>query len=392
MNLHATIFGYRRLSVSAADGPTLLNICMKYGFGYYKMGRDGERTYLICPLRTAARIKARCDEYSVECSMGELRGVPAASRYKTRAGLILGGILSVIMLMYSGNFVWDIRVRPMDGIDAPAIEAALADCGFQRGTDLRSFVADKTENLFLRTVPTVSWISINMKGTVAYVEATPKDSDGKEEKPTSPANVVAACDGVRTEMITYNGLRVVEIGDAVREGELLISGAYGEKTPGLHLTRASGRIMAKTFRTVSVEIPLEYEEKVETGRTFQKKSVIFFGNSIKVFGNSGNLGSTCDTIIEDRVLSFVGADLPVILRTETETEYTTVLRYRSELEAKALAIAELEKKISELLGESMILTKETNVTFVGGVCRIECSMTCIEDIGRTVEFSAELTN
>ena len=392
MKLHAILFGYRRLSVDEKDGATLLNICMKYGFGYYKMGVEDGKLYLVCPLHTAARIKVRCDEYSVECSLGEVRGIPAAARYKTRGGLIIGGILAVLMLMYSGNFVWDIRVRPMDGIDALAIESALADCGFVRGTDLRSFVADETENLFLRTEPGVSWISINVKGTVAYVEATPKMTAEKDEGTKSPANVVADCDGVIVEMITYNGLRVVEIGDAVHEGELLISGAYGEKTPGLHLTRASGRIMAKTFRTVSVEIPLEYEEKVETGRTFQKKYLIFFGNSIKLFGNSGNLGSTCDTIIEDRVLGFAGAALPVVLRTETETEYTTVLRYRSEPEAKALAIAELEKRISDMLSGSEILKRESTVTFDGRICRIECRMTCIEEIGRTVEFSAELTN
>ena len=81
-----------------------------------------------------------------------------------------------------------------------------------------------------------------------------------------------------------------------------------------------------------------------------------------------------------------------MLRTETETEYTTVLRYRSEPEAKALAIAELEKRISDMLSGSEILKRESTVTFDGRICRIECRMTCIEEIGRTVEFSAELTN
>ncbi|MBQ8387358.1 MAG: sporulation protein YqfD [Clostridia bacterium] len=393
MKLFARIFGCRRLSVAKEDGATLLNICMKYGFRYYEMGQDGEEVYLICPLHTASRVAFRCSELGVDCKLGEARGLPAAfHRYRKRWGLILGGLCAVFMIAHSQNFVWDIRVREMDGIDPEHIKAALAECGFEKGSDLRAFNADEVENLFLRKTPDVAWVSVNMKGTVAYVEATPKRVPEDDDAPTCPANVVAACDGVITEMITYSGLRMVEVGQPVREGQLLISGAYGEKTPGLHVTRAAGRVTAKTFRTLTVEIPLEYEEKVETGRTFSKKSIIFFGNSIKVFGNSGNLGSTCVKIIEDEILGFFGADLPVVLRTETEKEYTLELRQRSEHEARALALEGLEAQIKEQLGDAEILSRKNSFTVVNGVCRLECELVCLENIAKTVEFEADFKN
>ena len=388
MNIFGTIFGTRRVFVPQNDSPSVLNVCMKYGFRYFKMGSLNDKIYFDCSYITASRISARCEEIGVKTEIGEPRGIPSLIlRLRKRYGLILGGVLAVLIMISSKNYVWDIRVSGYEGLDTEAVVEELERCGFYQGSSLSNFSADELENLFLRRSDNIGWISVNMRGTVAYIEVLPKYTPPKSE-PKSPANVVAAHDGVIVEMITYSGLRMVEMGQAVREGDLLISGAYGEKTPGLHITRASGRVMAKTFRTFSVEIPLEYEQKIETGRVFCEKFVIFFGNEIKVFSNYRNLGATCVKIIEESETSFFGSPVPMTIRDEIYREYNTVKLQRTENEAKLEALEKLNELIKNELGDAEILKRSENVRFTESSCILECEIVCIEDIARSAEFSA----
>ena len=388
MNFFGLLFGSRRVFVRQSDSAAMLNVCMKYGFRYFKMGNIDEKTYIDCSYVTATRVLARCAERGIEAELGELRGVPSLFlRCRKRYGIFLGAVLAFFIVASSKNYVWDIRVSGYDGLDTERVVVALAECGFYKGSSLRDFSADEVENLFLRRSEDIGWISVNMRGTVAYVEVLPKYTP-PESEPKNPANVVAAHDGVIVEMITYSGLRMVEMGQTVRAGELLISGAYGEKTPGLHITRASGRVMAKTFRTFSLEIPLEYEQKIETGRIFCEKFIIFFGNEIKVFSNYRNLGTTCVKIIEEGETSFFGSPVPISTRDEIYREYETVKLKRTEAEAKGEALKQLAALLESELGDVEILKRSDNIRFTESSCIIECEIICIEDIAKIAEFSA----
>ncbi len=386
MKLFAFLFGCRKISVPSDRGADLLNICMKYRYPYYEMGAYEDRTYIVCSPVIARRVCIKCGEMDIEAESGRLCGVPKyIGRFFSRPGLVLGLLIAVIMLVQVQDYVWDIRVSGYEGVDENEVIDGLYACGFYRGCSLDGFCADDVENLFLRRSENIGWISVNMKGTVAYVEVQKKNSPPKKDT-LLPANVVAKRDGIILEALTYSGLRMVEKGEIVREGQLLISGAYGEKTPGLHVTRAAGRVSARTFRKISVEIPLEYEEKVESGRVFYEKYMIFFGNTIKVFSNSGNLGSSCDKIVEGKLYGFLGSSLPIGERVEKYVEYETVKRTRSREAAEALAKEELERQLSELCVEE-IVSRSDAVDFRDGKCVVECDLTCIEDIAMTLEFT-----
>lgn len=381
--------GSKRVSVPSAQGANLLNVCMKYGYPYYQMGEKDGFVFIECSSLTAHRVCRKCREIGLYPKSEALLGAPElAKRFFSRLGLVFGFILAVNIFCASQNYLWDIRITQYGGVDEEKVMGTLRDCGFFRGCSIRDFTPDALENLFLRSTDEVGWISVNMKGTVAYVEVTRRDTR-PEDKPKKPANVVAACDGVVVETLTYNGLRTVKVGEFVREGQLLISGAYGEKTPGLHVTRAAGRVMARTFRTLSIEIPLEYDEKVVTGRIFSKKSLIFFGKEIKVFSNSGNLGASCDKIVSGEVCTFLGADIPIEIKTENYIEYETVKKTRDRAEAETLANAELERRIAELSLETVV-AKNVRAELSRGRLVLVCELVCIEDIAKTVEFTANL--
>jgi len=177
------------------------------------------------------------------------------------------------------------------------------------------------------------------------------------------------------------------VGQAVKKGELLVSGLYDSKTGSFRYTRAAGRIMARTERVLKVEIPLSYEQKVYEESYVQEMELRFFNFSHKFFKNSGNSNILCDIIKYNSDLGQLGNNrLPVsISRTEVHP-YHVESRERTAEEALELCYAELAGELSSLSSEVQLLQKEI-VTEVGErSVTLVCTLTCIENIALVQEF------
>ena len=390
MKLYYALCGYRRISFSFDDSAEVLNLCMKYRYPYRDMRSDDGRVSFVCTLLCASRLKARCAARNIEIVCGDICGAPALSlKLLSHSGLLLGAFLAALIVFASGNYVWDIRVTGNERLSTIDIEKTLEECGFFVGASLKGFNADKTELDILMSNNDLAWVSVNMNGNVAYVEVREKLVTEPQLQEKKTANIVASHSGRIVEIVAYNGMPTVKAGDEVREGELLISGLYGDKTPGLRVTRAAGYALARTVRTFSVEIPYEYTEKVYSNDKKSEIFMIFFKKNIKVFGNSGNLGASCDTIEEEKKITLFGELLPVSFCVNSYLPYETRQAEYSLHQAQALALEELNSVLEkELDGAEILLRRDSFAPGENGV-RIECEIICIENIALVREFDTE---
>ena len=192
-SIHYILGGYRVLAVDGCHAAEMLELCRRHDFIY----QDFRHTptggiSLRFPRLTALRVEALCGERGIPVSVVREGGLPRVLRgLWHRPGLVAGGILSVLLLIASQSVVWDIRVSGNSTISDKAIRQSLSNCGFSVGTTLRGFEADKTENDVLMADDRLAWISINRKGTVAYVEVREKAARPPAED-TSPCDVVAS--------------------------------------------------------------------------------------------------------------------------------------------------------------------------------------------------------
>ena len=237
----------------------------------------------------------------------------------------------------------------------------------------------------------IGWLSINMDGTVARVQVIEhiegeSEGDGISEGKL-PANLVAVRDGQIEYLELYHGNAVVKVGQAVKAGELLVSGLYDSQSGGIRITRAAGRVLARTERTVQIEIPFAYTEKVYEDAVLQEFEIHFFDFSKKIFKNSRNSDTLCDIIKYNSTLGRLGNNrLPVSLSRTEMHPYVLEARERTAEEALALAYMEIEGELSRLSNEVLLLQKtitteigETSVTLI-------CTVTCLENIAVVQEF------
>jgi similar to stage IV sporulation protein len=301
-------------------------------------------------------------------------------RYRRRIGLFPGVLLGALLLFLSTGVLWDIRVEGNKVLSEDEIIASLAECGLAIGTELRKTDTREVENRMLRMSEDIAWISVNVNGTVAHVQVREMQSP-KGALSHETANLVAACDGVIDSVRLLSGEVVVNPGQQVRQGELLISGVRDSGVHGYCVLGARGEVMARTQQTVSVQIPLFYEEKVYTGQEKREKSLIFFGKTIKLSKNTGIVGGSCDTIYtEENVTLPGGVVLPISVRTVHRMPYELKTVERGREQAFALAQAALDEKMRSLADDVLLLSKTVKVFYSETHCVLVCEYSALQNI------------
>ena len=117
------------------------------------------------------------------------------SGYKRRAGLAVGMLVTLLMLFFSAQYVWDIRVEGNDSVKASEIIELLEKNGFGIGVKKNSVDTKSVVNMLLVADDRISWAAINFDGTVAHVEVKEARIAVREDKKEN-VNLVASHDGI----------------------------------------------------------------------------------------------------------------------------------------------------------------------------------------------------
>lgn len=383
------VLGYYILRVR--DGAAFANLMLAQGVASWNpVLRNGCVT--LCMLRSEySRLKLPC---SLDVEIVREVGVPQlVNRYRRRPGIFVGALLFTFILYMSSMFIWSVEIKGTERLSEDEVTEQLAELGCGVGSFIPFIDFYVLCNDYLAQTGNVSWISVNLRGTVAYVELRERIMPEVTEKSDTPANIVAAADGIVQHVEVYSGITAVKSGDAVKKGQLLISGVVDSMSVGFRAVRAEGKVIAQTAVLLEVNVPLEITEKVYTGSTAEEKTIKIFGKSINLFLKGRNLYEKCDTIeVISNITLFDEITLPLSLKTVTYNEYNEESRIMSETEAGALAAVCLSEDFAVRFAHSEILSRTTESGLYDGVYRIICEVSCTEDIGLTQEYKIDGSN
>ncbi len=365
---------------------------MYYGIPYSDFQALPDKVTMCFRVSAFKKMRKEADERGICYRVEKRGGLPyLLLRYKYRFGLSLGILLAIALIFVSHQFIWDINVTGNQRMTSGEVIGVLREYGFSVGSYIPSANTDKIENKILIDSDKISWLSINIIGTVANVEVREREEAKSQSVSTKPANLVAKKSGVIEEVRIFRGKAMVGAGKYVEKGELLVSGLYDSVQLGFRYTRAAGEIYARTVEEFYIEIPYEYEGKTYTGEGYSNKYLNFFDFSMNISKKSGNEGALYDKIdiVEDCSL-FGVLDTPFSWRTERYLEYETVSMTRTPKEAENLAYFNLESRLASL-SENTILIKKTVTPYVReDRFLLHCVIVLIEDIAAISEFEVDL--
>ena len=385
------LVGYCVIAIPEEKAALFINGASESGLIYHDMGAaDGCRRFRLSPV---ARVRAGelCEILGIEMTVEREGGLPfLLLKILRRGGIVLGGALMIFCVLTSQRVVWDIRVEGNDTVPEDEITGTLEECGLFVGSSISDLDIDGIENRFLILSDEISWITVNVMGTVAEVEV--RERIYEEPSPDYVcSNLVATRNGTVTEFFEVRGNVQVELGEEVSEGQLLVGGIYGSDTEPMRFVRSRGQVLALCERDYEIEVPLEYDKKVYTGEKKIKKSLIFFEKEVKFFGNSGNSYTSCDTIEVVKYFNFFGlGELPFGIRTVTYAEYGTEKASRTEAEAREQSLWLLEKRLSEDAPDAETVKRSIDGRVENGRYVLTASVSTVENIAEEREVEVEI--
>ena len=382
------LLGYEDLQIRAQHAACFMNLCRSAGYAYLPLRRaSGEGLVVRCRSALAARLRRDCAARGIDARVLRRGGLPLACyRYRARLGLLIGALLGVLLLIGSGSVLWDIRIDGECAVSEQYVREQLEAAGLYVGCSLRRTDTREVENRVLRGAEQIAWISVNLKGSVAYVqirELQRPESARNEEA----ANLISGYDAVIESVKPISGAVVVEVGQTVRQGALLISGVRDSATQGYRVTGAQGEVIGRTQESLAIQIPYASEEKVYTGREFCEKTLIFFGKSIKLSKNTGIIGGSCDTIyiMENWTLPG-GIVLPVGVRTMRVREYEIRTVEHTKEQAYEQAQLALDAALQQQAQDVLLLSKTVRLSYSPTHCTLLCEYSCLRDIAVSQPF------
>jgi len=380
--------GVFRVTIKKEDISSSLDILFKNFLTYNKMsyGRDGD-LILTAPLSLKNDYKKILYENGIEAEFSKNKGISEfIFKYSKRWGLFLGIIILFLCVNLSSKIVWRIDIDGNFNTSDEEIVALLDDCGLRLGTYIPKINYDRLHNKFLLKSDKISWISVNVVGNVANVKVKERMKED-EIRPSTYTNVVAKEDGQIAMVTLYDGAKVINIGDIVKKGDILISGVMDSASLGVRYVHAGGIVKAYVRKNISIKIPMTQQKKMYTGNSYEDKSIKIYAKNINIFKKYRNYDMLCDKIESQENISLFGiCSLPVTVYKTRYLEYRYDDVSYSQTEAKDLALIELKKNMDLALKDAELISKKVNHYCDFENYYVECELYCLEDIAELVEF------
>jgi len=298
--------------------------------------------------------------------------------------LILGITLLLVLTVWLPTRVFFVQIEGNRLSPTNLILEKAEACGITFGSLRREVRSEQMKNALLEALPQLQWAGINTAGCVATItvrEAQPvPEKDGK-----TATSIVASRDGVIRSCTVSRGTALCVPGQAVRAGEMLISGLT-DCALVILADRAEGEVFAETTRKVMARTPGSACFRQGKTRTEQKFSLIIGKNRINFDNDSGILDSSCDKMYVEYYLTLPGGfRLPLGLGIETVIFCDTVE------DAVSGSGEVMERYARSYLLSHMVAGKilEQQIAIEGN--RLYADYICLEMIGqnRYEEFTRE---
>ena len=365
------LLGYADFEAQGGFTDRFINLCTQRGVCLWNIKREGDTLKASVAASDYRHLRFPARRSGMKVRLRAKRGLPFfLKKHRGRVGLLAGAVLLVAFLMLMTLPVWDIEVTGNSTVPDEKILEVFEEQGVSIGILRRSIDIEKTERTALKSLPELSWLSLNILGSTAVIEVRETEEGPPMLDITSPCNIVALKDGVIKRAQADIGECVVAEGNPVLAGDLLISGVTANLDGSETLRHAKGTVLAQTVNVI--EIPAPPQEVTRVYDCSAKYYLYFLGMRIPLSFARGEEVYTGKAFLEGG-----GQVMPLGIGWKTLYKYETVPATFSDEEKELLALYGLIKSERELTDAAEITAAERTFTQDGGARGV---YNCVENI------------
>lgn len=375
------------LQVLSADLTGLINLLTSEGVQLQNVIFQNEITANITVKYSQLRkLCVLLDKQSVDYKIKKRNSLPIL-RTRFLARPVFGFVIIMIFvltLVIPGEVLF-IRVEGNTSIPTNEIITHAESCGITFGASTAEIRSEQVKNALLEKLNSLQWAAVNTKGCVATISVKEKDDQEQRNAMTEQgSSIVAARDGVLIDVITRSGQAKCSAGQAVKAGQVLISG-FVDCGSVLKVCQADGEVIAQTVHAAQIIAPTDFAVREALIQTIKRYSLRIGKKLIKLYQDSGISPAACVKIYEEKPLVLSENNhLPVVLIEETLRFYEPTDATVPGVCSHTWLIAFARGYICEQMIAGTVKNEELSFTCTQFSCKIKGSYLCEEMIGRTV--------
>lgn len=195
------------------------------------------------------------------------RGLPFLLAFLARRPILplMAACLAAALFLVS-SLIFQVEVtsiEPLPASDRQQILAVAAENGLRPGRFIHQVDLEYCQRQISRAFPELFFVEVGRRGVTLEIRVAKRTDISPAQQPLAPGDLVAACDGVVTEVLVRKGTPAVQAGDTVVQGQVLI---YGWQD-SLGAVAADGIVTARVWTQAYAECPTSRQELQPTGVT-----------------------------------------------------------------------------------------------------------------------------
>jgi len=263
-----------------------MNSLIKDGIKFIKV-RKSEFNCLILTVdeKDISHVKNRAISCNCKVEIMWRSGIgKIIDNYKGRISFVIGFIFFLLTIRVLNSVIWEIDIASEKYISPFEIKEILNENNVYKGMKKESVNLKYVEKVVRESNEGIEWVDAQMIGGKLIVNLKEREELFRPFKEREPCSIVAAKDGVISKIYSAEGEIVVEPGDVVKKGDILIAAIQGKEGKE-YLVHSQGNVIAKTFYERSEVVKKEREISSRTGEKAVQMFFTLFNKKIYLINN-----------------------------------------------------------------------------------------------------------
>ena len=331
--------GYVKVKITGDNAERFINICVSDGVVIWSILKIGDSVVFCLLAKDFRKLLSLKHIFSakIKIKLVEKTGLPfKLKRYAIRKGVPIGIVVFLLINIILSQFIWCIDVKGNTTILDDQILNECLKLGIGIGVNknkVDTYIAKQQLGMRFKDI---AWVSLNIEGSKLTVNISEAVDNKKETQ--NPRNIVALCDGVIKRIEITKGMKNIEINQAVKKGDVLVSGIV-ENTENIHFISAEGTVIAETSLSFDKTVGKKYNSFLPTDKRSIRRAFNFFWLDIPLY--LSDVGFKGESHIEYKKATLFGNELPIGFTQRVFTEIQNKIIDVDEETAKNIALSEV---------------------------------------------------
>lgn len=378
------LFGYVRMEIEGYYVERFINICTNQNILIWNLKREkGVKLYLNIGIQDFKNLSQIARKTNCKVKILKKKGIPfLLNRYKKRKIFALFLVIVICAICVSSKYVWNVEIKVEDNLTLENIEQDIEEAGITRGILKSNIQTEKIINELRLKRDDIAWMGIDIEGTNVIVSIVKADESPAILDNSDYCNIIASKSGIITKITAQNGTALVQVGDTVQQGDILIAGYMEGKYTDTRYVHSLGEVEAKVWYEKTKEVKFKENIYTETGETENKYELNFNQYKLKLYKNVSKF-ELYQTNIEEQNLK-IGKDfyLPISITKITNKEMKQESKTYTLEEAIQIGTEELSDQIEqEIKDKENIENKKVKTIENENAVVVTVTYEVIENIG-----------